>query len=72
MGWLEQSGGGGGKHVLLLCGHRNRFELCTGKRVIFSATHNRRRLAGDALVDHLPDVFICEGTRLEELTATTA
>jgi hypothetical protein len=35
-------------------------------RFIFLSTAPRGRLAGDALVEHLPDVFICNGTRLEE------
>ena len=55
--------------VLLDC-----FELCAGKRasnmakvcVIISATAPRGQLAGDALVEHLSDGFICKGTRLEE------
>ena len=51
----------------------DRFELGTGQRacdskvrIIVSATAPRGQLAGDALVEHLSDVFICKGTRLEE------
>jgi hypothetical protein len=50
----------------------DRFKLGTGKRasakehVIVSATAPRGQLAGVAIVEHLSDVFICKGTRLEE------